>query len=87
MGFFRENGFKVVPWLTPFVNVSSFDEKVPGQNLGKAQNYQAAADAGFFVRAANGQPLLADWWKGKGSPRGGLWKGGPHAVGGGSGST
>ncbi len=69
MTFFRENGLKVICWMTPFVNVSSNDEGVPGQNLQKAKNYQEGVNGGFFVRASrNGPPLVVTWWKGRGSP-------------------
>jgi alpha-D-xyloside xylohydrolase len=69
MAFFQSNGLKVICWMTPFVNVSSFDEHVPGQNLGKAEDYDAMATAGLFVRkSANGPPLVVPWWKGHGSP-------------------
>src|ERR1019366_7876978 len=30
--FLRTNGFKVVCWLTPFINTSSSSDGVPGQN-------------------------------------------------------
>src|SRR5258708_18791675 len=69
MDFLRSNGFKVICWMAPFVNVSSDDEKVLGQNLGKASNYDEGATKGFFVRAsAGGSPLVVPWWKGRGSP-------------------
>lgn len=71
MTFFQKNGLKVICWMTPFVNTSSKDEvvPVPGQNLGKAANYDDAAAKGFFVRtAAGGPPLVVPWWKGHGSP-------------------
>jgi alpha-D-xyloside xylohydrolase len=69
MQFFQANGLKVICWMTPFVNTSSFDEAVPGQNLSKASNYDEAAAGGFFVRSsANGPPLVVPWWKGHGSP-------------------
>jgi alpha-D-xyloside xylohydrolase len=67
--FLRAHGYKAVLWLTPFVNVRSNDEGVPGQNVGKAAPYDEAASAGLFVRAAPaGPPLVVDWWKGAGSP-------------------
>ena len=45
MTFFRQNGLKVVCWMTPFVNVRSNDEGIPGQNLGAAKNYAEGARA------------------------------------------
>jgi alpha-D-xyloside xylohydrolase len=69
MGFLQTNGLKVICWMTPFINTRSSNDKVPGQNLGKAANYDEAASKGFFVRAsAGGPPLLVPWWKGHGSP-------------------
>ncbi len=67
--FLRAHGYKAVLWLTPFVNVRSNDEGVPGQNAGKAAPYDEAAAAGLFVRESpGGPPLVVDWWKGAGSP-------------------
>jgi alpha-D-xyloside xylohydrolase len=69
MRFLQSNGLKVICWMAPFVNTSSDNENVAGQNLGKASNYEEAAAKGFFVRASAGeQPLVAPWWKGRGSP-------------------
>ena len=69
MKFLQTNGLKVICWMAPFVNISSNNENVPGQNLGKASNYDQAANQGLFVRAsAGGPPLVVPWWKGKGSP-------------------
>jgi alpha-D-xyloside xylohydrolase len=69
MTFLQTNGLKVVCWMAPFVNISSFDEKVPGQNLSKAADYDRAAAEGVFVRASkDGPPLVVPWWKGHGSP-------------------
>jgi alpha-D-xyloside xylohydrolase len=69
MNFLRSNGLKAICWMAPFVNVNSGNENVPGQNLGKAVNYDDGASQGFFVRASlNGPSLVAPWWKGRGSP-------------------
>ncbi len=69
MTFFRENGLKVVCWMTPFVNVRSNDEGIPGQRLGAAKNHAEGVQGQFFVRASpNGPPLEVPWWKGRGSP-------------------
>ena len=55
--------------MTPFVNVRSNDEGIPGQNLGAAKNHAEAVQGQFFVRASpNGPPLEVPWWKGRGSP-------------------
>jgi alpha-D-xyloside xylohydrolase len=69
MDFLRSNGLKVICWMTPFINKSSKNERVPGQNLGKAPNYDAGAAQNFFVRSSPmGPPLVVPWWKGSGSP-------------------
>jgi alpha-D-xyloside xylohydrolase len=69
MVFLQTNGLKVICWMAPFINTSSVNENVPGQNLGKSSNYDAGASHGFFVRSsAGGPPLVVPWWKGKGSP-------------------
>jgi len=70
MGFFRSNGWKIVLWMTPFVNRSSNNEGVPGANMGQASTYAFASNNGYFVRngAINGPALVANWWKGSGSP-------------------
>jgi alpha-D-xyloside xylohydrolase len=47
----------------------SNNENVPGQNLGKASNYDKMASKGLFVRTSkDGPPLVVPWWKGRGSP-------------------
>jgi alpha-D-xyloside xylohydrolase len=82
MDFLQKNGLKVICWMAPFVNTQSDPEdlpnrfqhngalqKVPGQNLGKASNYDQGASKGFFVRQSpGGPPLVVPWWKGRGSP-------------------
>jgi len=70
MTFLRTNGFKVVCWLTPFINIDSMGHgEVAGQNLGPSSNYAEAAANNYFVRASvGGPPLIAHWWKGAGSP-------------------
>jgi alpha-D-xyloside xylohydrolase len=69
MTFLQTNGLKVICWMAPFVNQSSNNENVPGQNLGKASNYDEGASGLFFVRSSEGgSPLVVPWWKGRGSP-------------------
>jgi alpha-D-xyloside xylohydrolase len=66
MTFLRQNGLKVVCWLTPFVNEVSRTQEVEGQ-LPKAGNYEDGRAQGVFVRGPDGQPLRIGWWKGVGS--------------------
>lgn len=70
MEFFRSNGWKVICWMTPFINRSSNNEGVPGANTGVASTYTFASNNGYFVRngAINGPALVTTWWKGSGSP-------------------
>ncbi len=69
MTFLRTNGFYVVCWMTPFVNTSSNNEGIPGQNTGQSPNYAEGAASNYFVRASSGgPPLSVGWWKGTGSP-------------------
>jgi alpha-D-xyloside xylohydrolase len=66
--FLQQNGLKVICWMAPFVNTSSIDEGIQGQNHGKAGNYDDGLAHNAFVRSAVGGPLVVAWWKGKGSP-------------------
>jgi alpha-D-xyloside xylohydrolase len=67
MQFFQQHGLKVVCWMTPFVNISSDNEGVRGQNLGEARPDKK--EERFFVSdAATGRALVVPWWKGRGSP-------------------
>ena len=52
MAFLQTNGLKVICWMTPFINTRSWDEHVPGLNLGKSSNYDEAASKGFLARAS-----------------------------------
>lgn len=68
MGFLRTNGFKVVCWMTPFVNTNSVQD-APGITNGYASLYAEGSNLGYFVRSApGGSPLVVNWWKGRGSP-------------------
>jgi alpha-D-xyloside xylohydrolase len=82
VSFLQQNGLKVICWIAPFVNLQSEPEtlpnrfqpngameRVPGQNIGKAANYDEGHSKGFFVRqSTGGPPLVVPWWKGRGSP-------------------
>lgn len=67
MTFLRTNGFKVICWMTPFVNVTQVQD-APGITNGYAANYAAGSNLGYFVRSSpGGSPLVVGWWKGTGS--------------------
>jgi alpha-D-xyloside xylohydrolase len=68
MSFLKQNGFKVIVWLTPFIDVRSNDEMIAGQNLGMASEYAEAQMNDYLVKDASGAPLVVTWWKGDGSP-------------------
>jgi len=74
----RAGGVRTVVWTTPWVNLDSSEAIARGQvppdrgseraHRRPAPNYAAAAEAGHFVRDADGSPLVGDWWMGTGSP-------------------
>jgi alpha-glucosidase (family GH31 glycosyl hydrolase) len=74
VGRFRERGVRTVVWVTPWVNVESRDGQRPpdpeSERLHReaAPNYEPAARAGHFVEAEHGEPFVARWWMGTGSP-------------------
>lgn len=70
----RADGVRTVVWCTPWVNLDSGDGQIPPQPESErlhrepAPNYAPAAEAGHFVRAPDGDPLVRQWWMGTGSP-------------------
>jgi hypothetical protein len=70
----RAAGVRTVVWVTPWVNLDSRDGQVPPDSLSErlhrepAPNYAPGARAGHFVRAPGGEPFVARWWMGTGSP-------------------
>ncbi|HEY5196352.1 MAG TPA: TIM-barrel domain-containing protein [Solirubrobacteraceae bacterium] len=70
----RASSVRTVVWTTPWVNIDSTDGQIPPQpeserlHRAPAPNYAPAAAAGHFVRAADGQPFVTQWWMGTGSP-------------------
>jgi alpha-glucosidase (family GH31 glycosyl hydrolase) len=70
----RAAGVRTVVWTTPWVNIDSTDGQIPPQpeserlHRSPAPNYEPAAAAGHFIRAADGQPFVSRWWMGTGSP-------------------
>ena len=71
---FRRHGVRTVVWVTPWVNLESSDGQCPpdphSERLHRepAPNYEPAARAAHFVRARDGEPFVARWWMGTGSP-------------------
>jgi alpha-glucosidase (family GH31 glycosyl hydrolase) len=71
---FRRSGVRTVVWVTPWVNLESADGQRPpdpeSERLHRepAPNYAPAAAAGHFVKTADGEPFVARWWMGTGSP-------------------
>ena len=70
----RAAGVRTVVWTTPWTNLDSTDGQIPPQAESErlhrlpAPNYRPAADAGHFIRGADGEPFVAQWWMGMGSP-------------------
>ena len=66
----HDEGFKLVLWHTPWINVKSDPPKEAGFE-GKiaplAENYAEAAEQGLFVKNRDGSPYVGRWWKGEGS--------------------
>ena len=74
IGRMREAGVRTVVWATPWVNLDSSDGQRPPDaeserlHRAPAANYEEAAAAGHFVRGPDGEPWVAAWWMGTGSP-------------------
>ncbi len=70
----RADGVRTVVWVTPWVNLESADGQRPpdaeSERLHRepAENYAEGAKAGHYLRRADGEPLVARWWMGTGSP-------------------
>jgi alpha-glucosidase (family GH31 glycosyl hydrolase) len=70
----RADGVRTVVWVTPWVNLDSRDGQIPPQPASErlhaqpAPNYAPAAAAGYFAKGSDGEPLVAKWWMGTGSP-------------------
>jgi alpha-glucosidase (family GH31 glycosyl hydrolase) len=71
---FRDRGVRTVVWITPWVNIESADGQMPPDaeslalHRAPASNYAAGAEGGHYVRGADGEPYVAKWWMGTGSP-------------------
>ena len=71
----REAGVRTVVWVAPWVNLESNDGQRPPDaeserlHAEPAENYAEGAAAGHFVRSPDGgEPYVAQWWMGTGSP-------------------
>ncbi|MGH2841119.1 MAG: glycoside hydrolase family 31 protein, partial [Solirubrobacteraceae bacterium] len=71
---FRARGVRTVVWVTPWVNLESSDGQMPPDAQSRAlhdapaSNYAEGADGRHYVRDSHGEPLVARWWMGTGSP-------------------
>jgi len=71
---FRRRGVRTVVWVTPWTNIDSADGQIPSNpesralHRAPASNYAEGAQAGHYVRGADGEPFVARWWMGTGSP-------------------
>jgi len=71
---FRRAGVRTVVWVTPWVNLESADgQRPPGAESERlhrepAPNYAPGAAAGHYVKTSEGEPFVARWWMGTGSP-------------------
>jgi alpha-glucosidase (family GH31 glycosyl hydrolase) len=69
----REDGVRTVVWVTPWVNLESIDGQRPPDPASEklhrepAANYAEGAEAGHYVRAADGETYVGRWWMGTGS--------------------
>jgi alpha-glucosidase (family GH31 glycosyl hydrolase) len=74
VGRMRADGVRTVVWVAPWINLDSTDGQIPPQEESKALHqapaptYAEAAEAGHFISDATGEPFVAKWWMGKGSP-------------------
>jgi alpha-glucosidase (family GH31 glycosyl hydrolase) len=70
----RGHGVRTAVWVTPWVNLDSTEGQRPPDpesdrlHREPAPNYAEGAEAGHFVRGPDGQPWVARWWMGTGSP-------------------
>ena len=69
----RDDGVRTVVWVTPWVNLESIDGQRPpdaeSERLHRepAENYAEGAEAGHYVRSADGDSHVGRWWMGTGS--------------------
>jgi alpha-glucosidase (family GH31 glycosyl hydrolase) len=69
----RDDKVRTVVWVTPWVNLESIDGQRPPDaeserlHAEPAENYSEGAEAGHYVRSADGAPYVGRWWMGTGS--------------------
>ncbi|MDA0165105.1 hypothetical protein OM076_32850 [Solirubrobacter ginsenosidimutans] len=66
----RADGVRTVVWVAPWVNLDSDDGQYP-PDAESARLHRAPApnyEPEMFVRDGEGEPLVAKWWMGTGSP-------------------
>jgi alpha-glucosidase (family GH31 glycosyl hydrolase) len=68
----RSRGVRTVVWCTPWVNLDSRDGQIPPQPESERLHREPAANYAdgipHYVRTADGEPLVRQWWMGTGSP-------------------
>lgn len=70
----RSTGVRTVVWVTPWINLESVDGQRPPDPQSEAwsrepsPNYAEGAAHGHYVTTAAGEPFVARWWMGTGSP-------------------
>ena len=68
----RATGVRTVVWVTPWVNVESIDGQRPPDPISEQWSREPSPnyDAGYehYLRGADGEPYVARWWMGTGSP-------------------
>ena len=61
----RELGFHTCLWLTPFINSKNLID-MDGSDRGASKNLAEAKERGPLYKRHDGEPMIVDWWKGKG---------------------
>lgn len=66
----RDDGVRTVVWVAPWVNLDSREGQYPPDDESARMHREPAPnyEPEHFVRDADGGPLVAKWWMGKGSP-------------------
>jgi alpha-glucosidase (family GH31 glycosyl hydrolase) len=66
----RADGVRTVVWVAPWVNLDSRDGQYPPDAESERMHRERAPnyEPDMFVRDGGGEPLVAKWWMGTGSP-------------------